>query len=231
MGVSLSVVVGLLLLMTRLAGRRYRGRSGSSVQVLQRQPLSRSSTVTVVKVGGRVLVLGTTEQQVRVLAELDPDELDADLAPELEQAPVTELHAVRPARDSASATPVGVLPMTVPPVPLIPSAPSAPSAQSAAATPYAAVADELLAELQRLETQRGEQSVTAPAPSRGAGVLQLETTASIRVGRHRASPSGARAAARTTVPTATRAEGPLAGSLLSVDTWRQALQSVSRRAS
>jgi flagellar protein FliO/FliZ len=44
--------------------------------VVQRQPLSRTSSVAVVTVGSRVLVLGTTEQQVQLLTELDADELD-----------------------------------------------------------------------------------------------------------------------------------------------------------
>ena len=72
---SLAVVVGLLLLLARVAGRRFAGRAGAPVQVLHRQPLSRSSALAVVSVGSRVLVLGTTDQQVRLLAELDPDEL------------------------------------------------------------------------------------------------------------------------------------------------------------
>jgi flagellar protein FliO/FliZ len=83
---SLAVVVGLLLLTARLGSRRFRGRAGAPVTVLHRQPLTRGSTVTVVSVGSRVLVLGTTEQHVNVLAELEPGELDeldehADLAP------------------------------------------------------------------------------------------------------------------------------------------------------
>ncbi len=73
---SLAVVLGLLLLLARVAGRRFRGSGDSLVRVLHRQPLSRTSAVSVVAVGTRVLVLGTTEQQVRVLAELDPEELE-----------------------------------------------------------------------------------------------------------------------------------------------------------
>lgn len=75
MVLSLCIVLGLMLLAARVAGKRYRTGDDSSVKILQRQALSRSSTVTVVSVGNRVLVLGTTEQQVRVLAELDPHEL------------------------------------------------------------------------------------------------------------------------------------------------------------
>jgi flagellar protein FliO/FliZ len=74
---SLAVVVGLMLLLARIAGRRVRGAGrGSVVRVLHRQPLSRGSAVTVVTIGGRVLVLGSTEQQVSLLTELDPFELE-----------------------------------------------------------------------------------------------------------------------------------------------------------
>ena len=77
---SLAVVVGLMLLLAKLVGKRYGARAGAPVQVLHRQPLSRSASVAVVTVGGRVLVLGTTDQQVSLLTELDPEELaDADL--------------------------------------------------------------------------------------------------------------------------------------------------------
>ena len=73
---SLAVVVGLLLLIARLSQRRFRGQSNAMVRVLHRQPISRHNAVTVVSVGSRVLVLGTTEQEVRVLTELDPAELE-----------------------------------------------------------------------------------------------------------------------------------------------------------
>ncbi len=77
MVMSLAVVMGLLLLAIRFAGRKYRTNSAATVSVLHRQALTRGSGVTVVQVGQRVLVLGTTEQQVRVLAEMDPSELAA----------------------------------------------------------------------------------------------------------------------------------------------------------
>ncbi|QBX55229.1 hypothetical protein EXE58_07040 [Nocardioides seonyuensis] len=73
---SLAVVVGLMLLLARFMGKRYGGRAGAPVQVLHRQPLSRSSSVAVITVGSRVLVVGTTDHQVSLLTELDPDELE-----------------------------------------------------------------------------------------------------------------------------------------------------------
>lgn len=81
---SLAVVVGLMLLLARLVGKRYGARAGAPVQVVHRQPLSRSASVAVITVGSRVLVVGTTDHQVSLLTELDPEELlDAELEDEL----------------------------------------------------------------------------------------------------------------------------------------------------
>jgi flagellar protein FliO/FliZ len=90
--VSLAIVVGLLLLLARFGARRFRGQSGALVRVVHRQPLSRTSAVAVVTVGSRVLVLGTTEHQVSILTELEPEELEIEL-PEVVDEP-----EVRPVR-------------------------------------------------------------------------------------------------------------------------------------
>lgn len=103
---SLALVVGLLLLIARVGGRRLRA-SGELVRVLHRQPLSRTTSVTVVAVGSRVLVLGGTEQQITLLAELDADELDElaglDSLDSLDVDPGPEVEKV------PAATPVGAL--------------------------------------------------------------------------------------------------------------------------
>jgi flagellar protein FliO/FliZ len=153
---SLAVVVGLMLLLARVVGKRFAARPGAPVQVLHRQPLSRSASVTVLTVGQRVLVVGTTEHQVSLLAELDPEEVALDI----------DLGA-----DAAGEE------LVVPPVLLPAPAPTA-----------------------------------APAPVR-------------RAGTHRADSHRAAAPQRTT------GDGALAGSVLSPDTWRQALAAVTGRAS
>ena len=84
---SLALVVGLLFLLARLANKRMRPSSGAAVQVIARQSLTRSSGVAVLTVGARVLVVGTTDQQVSLLAELDPDELLADEPLEVDVPP------------------------------------------------------------------------------------------------------------------------------------------------
>ena len=91
---SLAIVLGLLLVTVRVAGRRFRTRAGAPLRVVHRQALSRSSAVTVVEVGSRVLVLGSTEHQINLLAELDPEELeDPDLALPIDEADVLEMPA------------------------------------------------------------------------------------------------------------------------------------------
>jgi flagellar protein FliO/FliZ len=177
---SLAVVVGLLLLIAKVGGRRMRGRSGSLVQVVHRQPLSRSSSVSVVTVGSRVLVLGTTEQHITVLTELDPDELAADLV-------------LVPGGDDEDGEPTQI------PV-LMPSASAGPS--SVPVVPTTTVA--------RAGARRaGARRAAAP---RGA----------LRGGARRAA---------TPTRTAKAPTGSLTGSVLSPDTWRQALLAAMGKAS
>ncbi|HWJ81111.1 MAG TPA: flagellar biosynthetic protein FliO [Nocardioides sp.] len=83
---SLAFVVGLLVLIARMVNRRFKSRTGATIQVVSRQSLSRSSGIAVVTVGTRVLVLGTTEQQVTLLAEVEPDEVGLDEEELLEEA-------------------------------------------------------------------------------------------------------------------------------------------------
>ena len=94
--VSLAVVVGLMLLLAKLSMRRFQGRGDALVRVVHRQHLSRSSSIAVVTVGSRVLVLGTTEQQVQLLTELDPEEIALS-----EGADVTVLPAAGAAEQKA----------------------------------------------------------------------------------------------------------------------------------
>lgn len=75
---SLALVVGLLMLVARFAGRRFQGRAGATIRVVHRQPIGKGTGVAVVAVGTRVLVLGTTEHQVSLLTEVEPDEIGLD---------------------------------------------------------------------------------------------------------------------------------------------------------
>jgi flagellar protein FliO/FliZ len=161
---SLAVVVGLLLLTVKVGGRKFRPRNGAAVRIVHRQALSRGTAVAVVEVGNRVLVLGTTEHQVNVLAELEEGELDRS----------SDLTIVDSTLDPAS-------------------------------------------QVIALEDVRAAHPVhfeAEPAPRR-------------RAGSHAARPAPkAPKQTRRAVPT-----GPLAGSILSPQTWRQALGAASGRAS
>jgi flagellar protein FliO/FliZ len=71
-GFSLLVVFGLMWGLAKLARRPLGGRHGTgSLSVLHRQQLSRGSSVAVVQVAGRALVLGVTDQQVSLLGETE----------------------------------------------------------------------------------------------------------------------------------------------------------------
>lgn len=81
---SLAVVVGILLLIARFVNRRFAAPVGAPVQVMHRQQLGRGQGVAVISVGSRVLVVGTTEHQITLLTELDPDEVAPVRAPEVD---------------------------------------------------------------------------------------------------------------------------------------------------
>ncbi len=85
LAVSLAVVLGLMMVAGRLLRRRGLGSAKGSaatsrIEILARQGLGRSSSVQLVRVGGRTLVLGVTEATVSVLGEADPLMLEAELA-------------------------------------------------------------------------------------------------------------------------------------------------------
>ena len=91
--ISLVVVFGLMALAGRAVRRRGLTGGGTSagtrIEVLARQGLGRTSSVQLVRVAGRTLVLGVTEHSVQVLGEADPLLLAA------EQALVPEVTEVR----------------------------------------------------------------------------------------------------------------------------------------
>ncbi|RLV49386.1 hypothetical protein D9V37_12705 [Nocardioides mangrovicus] len=179
---SLAVVVGLLLLVVKVGSRRFTGRHGAAVRVLHRQALSRTSSVSIVEIGSRVLVLGTTEHQINVLTELAPGELGelsehdqhddrhADQDGEAEVIEMDTLASIRPAAEPAASEP----------------APRPATVAGKRRREMPAVGPEEVARQQPVQ-----QPVQQPGESQGA----------------------------------------LAGSILSPQTWRQALAAAQRRAS
>lgn len=98
--VSLGIVLGLFWFVARAGSRRMGGASRSAtLKVRGRQSLGRTSSVAVVEVGSRVLVVGVGEGGVRLLTELDPDEL--------EDPAVTETDDDRPTGPPQSGSPLG----------------------------------------------------------------------------------------------------------------------------
>jgi flagellar protein FliO/FliZ len=78
---SLAVVLLLMWGLARVARRPLSGRGGGALAVLARQPLTRGASVAVVRVGERAFVVGVTDQNVTLLAEADPDAIEAAAHP------------------------------------------------------------------------------------------------------------------------------------------------------
>ncbi len=76
---SLAFVAAVLFFAARLAKKRGLGQGNGVIEVVARQRMGRSSTVNVVRVADLVLVVGATEEQVTLLAEVDPDAVEQSL--------------------------------------------------------------------------------------------------------------------------------------------------------
>lgn len=80
---SLAVVIGLMWVAANVLRKRgftgvasRRAARGPQIELIARRPLGRNSSVAVVRVGERSLVLGVTEHQVTNLGEVEFDEID-----------------------------------------------------------------------------------------------------------------------------------------------------------
>ncbi len=102
---SLGFIALVLLYAARLAKKRGLGQGANLIEVVARQRMGRSSTVNVVRIADVVLVVGATEEQVTLLAELDSDTVDAALR---ERAAGRLPAAPDDARDLDSDTPTPV---------------------------------------------------------------------------------------------------------------------------
>ncbi|NEK57817.1 FliO/MopB family protein [Geodermatophilus sabuli] len=76
---SLAFVGAVLWFAARVAKKRGLGQGNGLIEVVARQRMGRASTVNVVRIAGRVLVVGATEEQVTLLAEVDGDAVEAAL--------------------------------------------------------------------------------------------------------------------------------------------------------
>ncbi|MGY1854882.1 FliO/MopB family protein [Modestobacter sp. SYSU DS0290] len=109
---SLAFVAGVLLFAARIAKKKGLGQGTGVIEVVSRQRMGRASSVSVLRVAGRVLVIGSTEEQVTLLAELEDEELQTALAAQPRSQAVTadgetrELPAGVPALARSSSGPL-----------------------------------------------------------------------------------------------------------------------------
>ncbi|HZC53519.1 MAG TPA: flagellar biosynthetic protein FliO [Mycobacterium sp.] len=93
---SLAVVLGAMWLLGRFLGKRSgrRARGGEVLAVLARQQVSRNSTVAVLKVVDRAIIVGVTDGQVTLLGDTDLEQVEALTAPP--ERPVRPVRVRRP---------------------------------------------------------------------------------------------------------------------------------------
>jgi flagellar protein FliO/FliZ len=76
---SLAFIAAVLLFAAHVAKKRGLGQGNGLIEVVARQRMGRTSSVNVVRIADVVLVVGATEEQVTLLAEVDADAVDAAL--------------------------------------------------------------------------------------------------------------------------------------------------------
>jgi flagellar protein FliO/FliZ len=102
---SLAFIGLVLLFAARVAKKRGLGQGNGLIEVVARQRMGRTSTVNVVRIADVVLVVGATEEQVTLLAEVDAEAVEAALAERRAPARI-------PARvGAAEAAPAGTPPV------------------------------------------------------------------------------------------------------------------------
>ena len=77
---SLAFIAVVLFYASRLAKKKGLGQGNGLIEVVARQRMGRTSTVNVVRIGDVVLVVGATEEQVTLLAEVDAETIEHALA-------------------------------------------------------------------------------------------------------------------------------------------------------
>jgi flagellar protein FliO/FliZ len=98
---SLVFIGAVLLFAARVAKKRGLGQGNGLIEVVARQRLGRSSTLNVVRIADVVLVVGATEEQVTLLAEVDSEAVDAALS---ERRPPIRVGAAETVGENGSET-------------------------------------------------------------------------------------------------------------------------------
>jgi flagellar protein FliO/FliZ len=100
---SLALVAGALWMAARVAKKRgIGGVGGGMIEVISRQRLGKTSTVNLIRVADVVLVVGATEEQVTLLAEVDADAVDAALAERVAERGAAPVAAETPPGDAGT---------------------------------------------------------------------------------------------------------------------------------
>ena len=94
---SLGFIAVVLLWAARLAKKKGLGQGNGLIEVVARQRMGRSSTVNVVRIADVVLVIGATEEQITLLAEVDSEIVDNALAERRVPAPRSTADSAAPA--------------------------------------------------------------------------------------------------------------------------------------
>ena len=79
LGFSLSLVFGLMWVAAKVVrgkGGALKRTSGERLEVIERKPLSRNSSIAIVRVGNETLAVGITENSVSLLGPADVPDLD-----------------------------------------------------------------------------------------------------------------------------------------------------------
>ncbi len=115
---KVAAVLALLVLSLRLLGRYQgtrgpqrglRGRPESLIEILEQSRLGRNAGLAAVRVGDRVLLLGTTESSIETLADVT-DNIDLTVDDDEEDDPVDQSvlhHAVDLLRSGNFQQPIG----------------------------------------------------------------------------------------------------------------------------
>ena len=77
---SLAFIAAVLWFAARVARKRGLGQGNGLIEVVARQRMGWASSVSVVRIADRVLVVGSTEEQVTLLAEVDGDVVEEAIA-------------------------------------------------------------------------------------------------------------------------------------------------------
>ena len=77
---SLVFIGAVLWFAARFAQKRGLGQGNGLIEVVARQRMGRASSVNIVRIADRGLVVGSTEEQVTLLAEVDGDVVEEAIA-------------------------------------------------------------------------------------------------------------------------------------------------------